>query len=429
VNTDKNANVEDFLEAALNYGRRGWAVLPLTTPAEGQCSCKKSNCGKAGKHPRTRSGVNDATTDESVIQGWWNKWPAANIGIATGSLSGLVVLDLDERNGISGSASLSTLEREYSVMPETLACSTGTGRHLYFHHPGGPIGNRVGSIGVGLDVRSDGGYVVAPPSLHANGKRYSWIDPDARVAEPPQWLLDLLGDDRCRGDSQSSTIIPIGSRNDGLARLAGTMRARGMDRGDIETALVDANATRLQEPLPLAEVRSIAASISRYPRGRSRLPWFQFFPTDWFAANAVRLGRDYQRGWYIQLLAECWRRGGMLPDDSEMLWRLAGAESRAAFENASENLLVLDEFELVQLEDGAQMLLHPWMAEHYKKQAKAYEERCRNSALGVAAQRKARNLETALDEAESTDRPVYRPVTESEPELEPESELEVTSRG
>jgi hypothetical protein len=397
---DRKVNAEgEILEAVLDYARRGWAVLPLTTPTEGHCSCRKDDCGKAGKHPRTRSGVNDATTSESVIGRWWSKWPDANVGIATGPLSGLVVLDLDERDGRSGSASLATLEREHGAIPSTLACSTGTGRHLYFCHPGSLIGNRVGSIGIGLDVRSEGGYVVAPPSLHANGQIYRWDDRDATVAELPRWLVNLLSDDRSLGDLRPSTVISIGSRNDSLTRQGGRMRASGMDRKDIEAELIEANATRLEAPLPLSEVRGIAASVSRYPRGQRRLPWFQFFPNDWLASNAVRLGRDYQRGWYIQLLAECWRRGGMLPDDSEMLWRLAGAESRAAFEDASENLLVLDEFELVQLDDGAQMLLHPWMAEHYAKQRKAYQQKCDASAI-ASAKRKARTADTILDDTE-----------------------------
>jgi putative DNA primase/helicase len=196
VNTDTNANVElDFLGAALDYVRRDWAVLPLTTPTEARCSCTKHDCNKAGKHPRTRHGVNDATTHESVIRGWWSRWPNANVGIATGPLSGLLVLDLDEKDARSGFASLATLEQDYGTMPCTLACLTGTGRHLYFRYPGFAIGNRVGSIGAGLDVRSEGGYVVAPPSLHANGKRYRWVNPDAAIAELPPWFLNLLRTD------------------------------------------------------------------------------------------------------------------------------------------------------------------------------------------------------------------------------------------
>src|SRR5688500_2891547 len=96
----------DMLEAALRYAERGWHVFPCHTPIikEGwSCSCeawrrKKNpdyNCGKnAGKHPRTKGGVLDATTDSDQINQWWTQWPQANIGVNCGA-SGLIVLDED----------------------------------------------------------------------------------------------------------------------------------------------------------------------------------------------------------------------------------------------------------------------------------------------------------------------------------------------
>ena len=81
---------------ALRFARRGWRVLPLHTASDGKCSCAAGqSCKHPGKHPRTRNGVKDATTDRTIIKAWWKRWPDANIGIATGQTSGIFVLDVD----------------------------------------------------------------------------------------------------------------------------------------------------------------------------------------------------------------------------------------------------------------------------------------------------------------------------------------------
>ena len=88
-----------LLQAALDYAQDGWAVLPLQSVAQGTCSCGKDDCSSPGKHPRTAHGVKDSTTDVSIIRQWWAKWPDANIGLATGKVSGRVVLDVDVKKG------------------------------------------------------------------------------------------------------------------------------------------------------------------------------------------------------------------------------------------------------------------------------------------------------------------------------------------
>lgn len=164
-----------LLSAALDYARRGWAVLPLHSAGPGGCSCRRRKCASAGKHPRTRRGVKNATTDEETIRLWWYRWPNANVGIATGKKSGLVVLDVDPRHG--GDESLRELFSGRGTIPKTPTVKTGGGGlHLYFEHPGERVKGRVGVM-PGLDVRADGNYVVAPPSLHVCGEVYSW-DPE-----------------------------------------------------------------------------------------------------------------------------------------------------------------------------------------------------------------------------------------------------------
>lgn len=101
------------------------------------------------------------------VQAWLSCWREAGIGIVTGSISGIVMLDIDPRHG--GDTSLKSLERQHNPMPMTGECrSGGGGRHLYFAHPGGVVRNKVG-LAAGADLRGDAGYVVAPPSIHASG--------------------------------------------------------------------------------------------------------------------------------------------------------------------------------------------------------------------------------------------------------------------
>jgi hypothetical protein len=110
----------------------------------------------------------------SELRYWWRRWPNAGLGLVTGAVSGLVVLDVDPRN--DGDATLEDLECEHGPVPVTVEVLTGGGgRHLYFQHPGEetpPV-----KIGPGLDRLGDGSQVVAPPSLHASGRRYEWRSP------------------------------------------------------------------------------------------------------------------------------------------------------------------------------------------------------------------------------------------------------------
>jgi hypothetical protein len=135
-------------------------------------------------------GFYDATVDQAQIEAWWRRWPRANIGIRTGEPSDLLVLDVDVDKG--GPASLLGIEEAYTPTPPTLTALTPTGgEHRYFLWPGGPITITAGKLGSGLDTRGEGGYVVAPPSVRADGS-YRWVDESVPPAEPPGWLLGLL---------------------------------------------------------------------------------------------------------------------------------------------------------------------------------------------------------------------------------------------
>jgi hypothetical protein len=178
--------------AALGYAARGWSVVPLHTPHPQGCSCEQDCGSSAGKHPRTRHGLKEASKSPDRIWRWWRRWPDANIGIRTGRESGLVVLDVDVRHG--GDVSLEALEATYDRLPPTLTALSGSGgKHLYFRHPGGRIPNSAQLGGFsGLDVRGDGGYIVAPPSLHQSGQHYAWQAPMQPLQPLPLWLCELL---------------------------------------------------------------------------------------------------------------------------------------------------------------------------------------------------------------------------------------------
>jgi hypothetical protein len=187
------AHATTLLEAALRYAALGWQVFPLHSPADGKCSCGADVCA-IGKHPRTVDGFKSATTDAERIRGWWRTWPDANVGIATGARSGLFVLDVDPDKG--GDATLGMLVSEHGQLPETVEALTGSGgRHVLFAHPGRHTPNSTQRLGAGLDVRGDGGYIVAAPSVHRTGNVYEWqpgSEPGKALAGAPSWLFELL---------------------------------------------------------------------------------------------------------------------------------------------------------------------------------------------------------------------------------------------
>ena len=253
-----------MIEPALTLARFGFKVFPLHTPdASGACSCHK-DCGSVGKHPRTINGVTGATGDAAQIAQWFEQWPDANIGLATGADSGVFVVDVDPRH--QGDDTLKRLQEQHGKFPEKVWASTGGGGwHLYFRHPGFPVKSRAHALGPGVDVKGEGGYVVAPPSLHASGRAYEWGDFD-QPPDAPEWLLNLLRESAPQAPAfvAEGAEIAEGGRNSALTSLAGTMRRRGLSEEAIYAALSVENVGRCNPPLPDADVRKIAHSVARY---------------------------------------------------------------------------------------------------------------------------------------------------------------------
>ena len=240
-----------FLSDAIEYVEIGWLVFP----------CK-------GKIPLTSHGFKDATADIEQIKTWWTKYPDANIGVATGKKSGFFVLDIDVKNGAGGPESLAELEHEFEELPHTVESITQSGgRHVFFRYPEKGVGSKTG-FRPGIDIKSDGGYVIAPPSV-IEGRSYEWEvshHPDeTMMADAPDWLLNLLeGPSIGAAPPSDGGDIPSGQRNATLARLAGAMRRVGMSKDEIFAALEQTNQDRCKPPLSIREVGRIAESISRY---------------------------------------------------------------------------------------------------------------------------------------------------------------------
>ena len=256
--------------AAQAYAERfGWPVIPLHSPTDSPtgCDCRKPDCQSPAKHPRTAHGLDDATTDPEQIRRWWEMWPEANIGIPTGPASGLLVVDIDPAHG--GDETIRDLQAGHGELALTPQQATGGGgRHYAFSYPDATIRNSAGKLGPGVDVRGDGGYIVAAPSRHASGGEYAWAagahPSDTPLAPPPDWLLEKL---RTAEHAPASAVdggIPEGKRNDTLASLAGTMRRRGMSESSILAALLEENTVRCNPPLAEDEVSQIAHSVGRY---------------------------------------------------------------------------------------------------------------------------------------------------------------------
>lgn len=251
-------------KAAHFYAALGWAIFPVWPMRGGECACGKPNCGQPanektakGKHPITPQGFKNATTDMRIIDAWWDKYPDANIGMATGAASGVYVIDVDPDKG--GDVSWDMLTAENDPLPDTVESETGGGgNHIFFKHVAG-LGCTSGRLGRGIDTRGDGGYVILPPSNHRSGNRYEWelsshpghVEP----ADMPDWLLALLTEEKHAATAVSfSANGSSGAPDLARWRLSEIHRAAilhgpqaGADRSAIDqsviTALVRAGAT------------------------------------------------------------------------------------------------------------------------------------------------------------------------------------------
>jgi hypothetical protein len=268
-----------LLRRALATADDGWPVFP---------------CDPITKGPLVSGGLHGATRDADVIRRWWGRHAQAMIGVPTGALSAFWVLDLDrdDQTGKDGRAALAQLEREHDPLPATVSVWTPRGGlHLYFKwSPGFPVRNSVGQLGPGIDVRGEGGYVIVPPSVRADGSEYRFENPTGlfEIAEAPPWLVHLACNPPARV-RRASRPTP----------LLGTDRIGATDprtRAYVEAA-VDAE---------LALVRTAPPGIRNDQLNRSAFSLGQF-------VGAGLLEGAFARGALIDAASSC----GLVRDDGE----------------------------------------------------------------------------------------------------------------
>lgn len=250
--------MNQVLEAALAYAKAGWRVLPVIA---------------GGKVPATQHGVKDATTDEGRIRAWFDseRGGRLNIGVACGRESGIVVVDIDPRNG--GSESWELWTQYHGGTPDgPVAYTAGGGQHYVCRYEDGI---RSAKLADGIDLLSDGRYFVAYPST-IEGRSYHWEDSSKPVALeegdepvapwvlPDHWRASMVPQVDAGGSGGVADELIRGSRNAGLTAMAGVMRRYGLTEAEILAAISVANETRCEVPLPASEVRAIAQSVARY---------------------------------------------------------------------------------------------------------------------------------------------------------------------
>ena len=255
--------MSELLDAALKYATKyKWAVFPVSQQT---------------KKPLTPHGCKDAKKDPGAIRAWWKRYPDASIGIATGSASNLLVIDedVDEDKGLNGVHEMQLWESDNGELPETVRAITGRGgAHLYFHYVGKDLGNRAGVI-EGVDVRGEGGYIIAPPSIHPNGTQYEWeCDPEeTELSDIDDTVKKLLALTK-KTPGQKFKLpkrIESGQRNATLYRFACSLQAQGLTDEAITAAVMAENDVRCTEPLSEEEVNQIIGSALSKAKGELKV--------------------------------------------------------------------------------------------------------------------------------------------------------------
>ena len=252
---------ETLADAARRYAEMGWAVFPLRP---------------RGKEPRTKNGVKDACCDIEQVRAFWERFPDSNIGIAMGEPSGgLVAIDVDEdgESGKDGMAAVRAWERGHGELPETATALTGRGgTHMLYRMRG--VKNSVNAE-LAVDIRSTGGYIVAPPSIHPNGRSYAWecdpseypvADADDNVRAFVASVQPAKGE---RRKFERRDEVGEGGRNDYLYRFGCGLRAKSIPEDAIRLLVEQRNESDCKPPLGACEVEKIVESVLSLPEGMS----------------------------------------------------------------------------------------------------------------------------------------------------------------
>jgi hypothetical protein len=263
-----NASNNPILEYALVWASHGWDVFPVPP------GTKKSHSSAKFAVEGKRWG---ATKNADIIRDYWGKWPDANLGIPTGAENGFFVVEFDtpEGHGADGAASLAALAAEHGPLPPTREAESPSGSvHYYFQHPGFFVKNSASEVGPGIDVRGDGGMVLAPPSVKPGVGCYKWRN-DLALAEAPGWLLDLVKE-APEAERPAAPPVVIPALGDGASRVE---KALHIERAKVAQALAGRRNVQLNTSAlilgkhvgagELDEAAAIAALLSACEANRS----------------------------------------------------------------------------------------------------------------------------------------------------------------
>lgn len=256
-----------FLEYALDYVDRGLRVFPLAPRAKTPMGCLAPH------------GCKDATLDAEQIKKWWNAYPNCNIGIATGD--GLGVIDVDRHGSDKAYEYIEQWEKDNTTLPYTLKANTGQdGNHILYWFDSNDLKNSTSSIGI--DFRGQGGYIVAPPSIHpVTGKAYEWAN-NAEIAKADTTVLAFI--ESLKGEKKETNalvgtryhlpeMITRGERNTELFKYAASLQGRGFSDDEIELQLTSAATKHCDPPLNVSEIKKLLDNVlNRYEKG-TRHTW------------------------------------------------------------------------------------------------------------------------------------------------------------
>lgn len=243
-----------LLWASKRYAAAGVPVLPVDAET---------------KRPLTNHGVDDATADVDRILAWAKRWPSAGVAIATGQVSGIVVIDVD--TAYDGALGIAAAQERLGALPKSRTVSTPSGGwHQWFRVAYEvTVRNSVKRLGAGVDVRGDGGYAIAPPTRRRSGAGWSFLGRTPLAELPAEWSAALEhGEPRARrmvergGPSWPLTSIEQGQRNDRLTRLVGHLMGRDVDARIVGSVTHAVNMARCRPPLDADEVDRILESIA-----------------------------------------------------------------------------------------------------------------------------------------------------------------------
>ena len=273
---------------SLSYLKKGYSVIPVKSPQMTKANLSEEELIKQCKVPLIgwKEFQNRRPTEEEVAE-WFEMWPEANIGIVTGKISNLVVFDLDSEDAVA-------YAEKQGGFPETAKALTGKGCHLYMQHPGFEIRNSVNKR-LEIDIRADGGFVVAPPSIHGSGSRYQWEEGhsihemDPAPCDP--WMMDYLQDitsqskpakakkkvpktvelvhtaKKSEKDNKYTDILKNGAiegnRNDTASRLIGHLFAKGIAEDEIWATVEMWNTSKNNPSLSKDELRRTFESVKK----------------------------------------------------------------------------------------------------------------------------------------------------------------------